>query len=199
MNLRELKKQETRQAISDQATRLFIEQGFEKTTIADIAVAARVAKMTVTNYFPRKEDLALDHAEQFVASLAGVVAGRPPGQSAFAALKEAFLRAVDARDPVAGFAGRAFSRMIADSPTLVARLRDMHEQREAALAAELAKEHDELTARAVAAQLAGAHRVLFAEVQRRTLDGQSDSEIAEALRPAAHRVFDLLEPSVGRF
>ncbi|MCP2351824.1 TetR/AcrR family transcriptional regulator [Nonomuraea roseoviolacea] len=199
MNLRELKKQETRQAISDHATRLFIEQGFDKTTIADIAVAARVAKMTVTNYFPRKEDLALDHAERFAAGLAAVVAGRPPGQSVFAALKEAFLRAVDAHDPVAGFAGRPFFRMIADSPTLVARLRDLHEQREAALAAELAKEHDELTARAVAAQLAGAHRVLFAEVQRRVLAGQSESEIADAVRPAAHRVFDLLEPSVGRF
>ncbi|WP_328808640.1 TetR/AcrR family transcriptional regulator [Nonomuraea montanisoli] len=199
MTLRELKKQETRQAISDHATRLFIEQGFEKTTIADIAVAARVAKMTVTNYFPRKEDLALDYAEQFAAGLAAVVADRPPGQSAFTALKEALLRAVDAHDPMAGFAGRAFSRMIADSPTLVARLRDLHEQREVALAAELAKEHDELTARTVAAQLAGAHRVLFAEVQRRTLAGLSESEIADEVRPAAHRVLDLLEPSVGRF
>lgn len=61
VGLRESKKRETRQLISDHATRLFIEQGFERTTIAEIAAAARVAKKTVTNYFPRKEDLALDH------------------------------------------------------------------------------------------------------------------------------------------
>lgn len=52
--LRETKKRETRQLISDHATRLFIERGFEHTTIAEIADAARVAKKTVTNYFPRK-------------------------------------------------------------------------------------------------------------------------------------------------
>ncbi|MCF2436589.1 TetR/AcrR family transcriptional regulator [Streptomyces thinghirensis] len=69
--LRETKKRETRQLISDHATRLFIEQGFERTTIAEIADAARVAKKTVTNYFPRKEDLALDHQ--------GPVHGRPGG------------------------------------------------------------------------------------------------------------------------
>lgn len=199
MNLRELKKRETRQAISDHATRLFIEQGFEKTTIADIAAAAKVAKMTVTNYFPRKEDMALDHADEFVAGLAQVVAARAPGETVFAALKRACLEAVEKQDPVWGFAGLEFSRMIADSPTLVARLRYLHEQREEALAAELAKELDELTARAVAAQFAGAHRLLFAEVQRRTLAGESNQEIAEAVRRAAHHVFDLLEPSVGRF
>src|SRR5687768_7254436 len=79
--LRELKKQETRQLISDQATRLFIAQGFEQTTIAEIAAAARVAKKTVTNYFARKEDLALDHQDAFVASLADAVVTRRPGDS----------------------------------------------------------------------------------------------------------------------
>ena len=66
--LRELKKQQTRQVISDTATRLFMEHGFESVTIAQIATAAQVAKMTVTNYFPRKEDLALDYHETFTAS-----------------------------------------------------------------------------------------------------------------------------------
>ena len=46
--LRESKKRETRQSISDHATRLFMAQGFEATTIAEIATAARVAKKTRT-------------------------------------------------------------------------------------------------------------------------------------------------------
>ncbi|MFD6212210.1 TetR/AcrR family transcriptional regulator, partial [Nocardia salmonicida] len=58
--LRARKKQQTREQISDRATALFLERGFDRVTIADVAAAADVAKMTVTNYFPRKEDLALD-------------------------------------------------------------------------------------------------------------------------------------------
>lgn len=198
VNLREQKKLETREAISDAATRLFVEQGFEKTTIAEIAQAARVSKMTVTNYFARKEDMALDHHEQFVAGLAATAAARGEGETVFAALRRSLLEGVAAQDPIIGFAGQEFSRMIAESPTLVARLRDLHEQREEALAWEFG-ELDDVMARAVAAQLAGAHRVIFTEVQRRTLAGESNAEIAAAVSEDARRVFDLLEPSVGRF
>ncbi|WP_432754015.1 TetR/AcrR family transcriptional regulator [Streptomyces sp. JL2001] len=135
--MRESKKQETRQLISDVATGLFLAQGFEQTTIADIAdiaAAARAAKKTVTNYFPRKEDLALDHQDAFTVSLASTVADRQAGESALSALRRTFTEAVVAADPVAGFSGPDFARMIADSPTLSARLRDLHDLREAALA-----------------------------------------------------------------
>ncbi|MGN9840212.1 TetR/AcrR family transcriptional regulator [Nonomuraea sp. H19] len=247
LGLREQKKRETRQAISDHATQLFLERGFDRTTIADIAAAARVAKMTVTNYFPRKEDLALDHHEEFVQGLASVVAARTPGESALAALRRAYVSALERRDPVIGFTGRDFARMIADSPILVARLRDLHDQREDALAAQLAAEAagvpapplrpggvpapplrpggvpaaqalpgdgvpaaqgrdavagergGELLARAVAAQLSAADRLLFRELQSRTLAGQGDDEIAAALTEAAQHVFDLLEPAIGEY
>ena len=102
LGLRETKKRETRQLISDHATRLFIERGFDRTTIAEIADAARVAKKTVTNYFPRKEDLALDHQEEFVAALAATVTARGTGESPLTALRHAFLASVAAQDPVAG-------------------------------------------------------------------------------------------------
>lgn len=138
MGLRESKKQETRQLISDHATRLFIEQGFEATTIAEIATAARVAKKTVTNYFARKEDMALDHHEEFTQSLARAVTARSEGEPVVAALRREFHTALEGHDPVAGFAGPEFARMIAESPTLTARLRELHEQREEALADALA-------------------------------------------------------------
>ncbi|GAA1676348.1 TetR family transcriptional regulator [Nonomuraea maheshkhaliensis] len=234
LGLREQKKRETRQAISDHATQLFLVRGFDRTTIADIAAAARVAKMTVTNYFPRKEDLALDHHEEFVAGLARVVADRPPGESALEAVRREYLAAVERRDPVIGFTGPAFARMIADSPTLVARLRDLHEQRELALAAQLTAEAeaaggDPVVARAVAAQLAAADRLLFRDLHERMLaalpsagdqktprqdgretdqgrgdddsDGDSDDDelIAKALDGTARRVFGLLEPAIGAY
>ncbi|WFB07302.1 TetR/AcrR family transcriptional regulator [Streptomyces sp. LX-29] len=203
MGLRESKKQETRQLISDHATRLFLAQGFEDTTIAEIATAARVAKKTVTNYFPRKEDLALDHHEEFTAGLARTVAGREAGESALTALRRAFLEAVERQDPVAGFAGPAFSRMIADSPTLTARLRDLHDQREEALARELAETTgagpDDIAPRAAAAQLGAAHRLLFTRIQELTLAGQGDARIADTVAAEAAHVFGLLEPTLGRY
>ncbi|NJP88669.1 TetR family transcriptional regulator [Nonomuraea sp. FMUSA5-5] len=225
LGLREQKKRETRQAISDHATQLFLERGFDGTTIADIAAAARVAKMTVTNYFPRKEDLALDHHEEFAAGLAETVAHRPAGESALGAVRRAYLAALERRDPVIGFTGRDFARMIADSPTLVARLRDLHDQREEALARRLVQEEpgDPVTARAVAAQIAAADRLLFRELQARMLGagpdtagagpdradagahkagggaGLDEDGIAAALGEIARRVFDLLEPAIGGF
>ncbi|WP_212763870.1 TetR/AcrR family transcriptional regulator [Streptomyces sp. I05A-00742] len=201
--LRETKKRETRRLISDRATQLFIEQGFERTTIAEIADAARVAKKTVTNYFPRKEDMALDHQEEFVQGLAQVVATREPGESALAALRRSFLTAVAAQDPVAGFAGPEFSRMIAESPTLSVCLRGLHDRREDALASALAETTgaaaDDVTPHAAAALLGGVHRVLFGRIQDLTLAGRTNPEVASVVEMEAIRAFDLLEPSLGEY
>jgi AcrR family transcriptional regulator len=200
MGLREMKKQQTRQAISHQATRLFLRHGFDRVTIADVAAAAQVAKMTVTNYFPRKEDLALDLHEEFVAQPARTVAERARGESALAALRRAFLDAVDRHDAVIGFSGADFARMITESPALVARLREFHEEREHALAAVLAAEAgtspDDVLVRVASAQLIGVHRVLFEETLRRTIAGEGHDAIAAALTDSAKKAFDLLEPSL---
>ncbi|GGQ35140.1 TetR/AcrR family transcriptional regulator [Streptosporangium pseudovulgare] len=201
--LRETKKHETRQLISDHATRLFIAQGFEQTTIAEIAAAARVAKKTVTNYFPRKEDLALDHQEQFAASLADAVAARRPGESVLAALRRVFADAVAAQDPVAGFSGREFAHMIADSPTLSACLRGLHDQREHRLARALADitaaQPDDITVQTAAALLGAVHRMLFHRIQTLTLAGHPDDQIAQTIAADATQAFDLLEPALSGY
>ncbi|MFF7837367.1 TetR/AcrR family transcriptional regulator [Streptomyces ossamyceticus] len=201
--LRETKKQETRQLISDHATRLFIAQGFERTTIAEIAAAARVAKKTVTNYFPLKEDLALDHQDQFATSLARAVDTRHPGESALAALRRAFADSVAARDPVAGFSGQEFARMIADSPTLSTCVRGLHDQRAHHLARALAEatgtEPDDITVRAVAELLGSAHRTLFQRIQELTLAGHPGDRIARTITAEAAQVFDLLEPALADY
>ncbi|MFI8280301.1 TetR/AcrR family transcriptional regulator [Streptomyces sp. NPDC085929] len=197
MGLRESKKQETRQLISDCATRLFIEQGFEQTTIAEIAAAARVAKKTVTNYFARKEDLALDHHEAFTEGLARTVAERGPGEEPLTALGRTFRTALLEHSPVVGFTGPAFARMVADSPTLTARLRELHDQREQALAAALtaaAPEHAPAIApRAAAALIAAADRLLFWRIQELTLAGCTDDRIEATLLPET----DLLRAMLG--
>lgn len=147
--------------------------------------------------------MALDLRDEFVGSLARTVAGRAVGESALAALRREFLAAVHRRDPVIGFAGLPFVRMIVESPTLTARLREFHDLRENALADQLADEvhaePDDVVPRAVAAQLGAAHRVLFTETLRRTLDGDDLDDVAAALSDAGTRTFDLLEPGLGAY
>ena len=53
--LRERKKQRTRATIVDVAARLCAQQGYEKTTVDQIAEAADVSPRTFSRYFPNKE------------------------------------------------------------------------------------------------------------------------------------------------
>jgi AcrR family transcriptional regulator len=66
LSLRERKKQETRQNISDTATSMFIEQGFDNVRVADVAEACGVSEKTVFNYFPTKESLVLDQVDPMI-------------------------------------------------------------------------------------------------------------------------------------
>ena len=85
--LREIKKARTRQAISDIATRLFAQRGFDEVTVAEIAAAAEVSVKTVFNYFASKEDLFFDRADELSRGLVRTIAERPAGTTVTAALR----------------------------------------------------------------------------------------------------------------
>src|SRR5579864_5614755 len=67
--LRERKKRLMRQLLSDTATRMFLDRGFDAVRVAEVAEACGVSEKTVFNYFPTKESLVLDRLEDTVASL----------------------------------------------------------------------------------------------------------------------------------
>jgi len=67
--LRERKKLKTKEAIQREAMRLFQEQGYQETTIEQIAAAAEISPSTFFNYFPSKEDVILfDRYDPMVVS-----------------------------------------------------------------------------------------------------------------------------------
>jgi len=199
--LRERRKQEARQAISDAAMALFAARGFDQVTISQVAEAAGVSKMTVTNYFPRKEDLVFDRAEVTIRSLADAVAARSPGESLLTAIRRDFAARIEAGDVTLGVPTATFTRMVYNSPVLTSRGREIESLREQALGDAIAAETgtDDPGRRIVAAQLASVHRVLFAEGARRVLAGQPREKICQVLAATARRAFDLLEPSLGGY
>lgn len=84
--LRAWKKARTRTTISDVATGLFMRDGFEEVTVAQIAAAAEVSVKTVFNYFPSKEDLFFDRADDVIGALCDAVVERPAGTTIVGAL-----------------------------------------------------------------------------------------------------------------
>lgn len=80
MGLRERKKRQTRSLISDVASGLFVQRGFDNVTVAEVAEAAGVSAKTVFNYFPRKEDLFLDRYPEAVELVTRAVRERAEGR-----------------------------------------------------------------------------------------------------------------------
>ena len=91
------KRQETRQRIADAGLRLFLEHGFETTTLDAIAEAAGIARRTFFHYFDSKEALLYVYEDEvehsFRAALADVDGDTPPFEAMALAL----------RDMIAGF------------------------------------------------------------------------------------------------
>ncbi|WP_433365354.1 TetR/AcrR family transcriptional regulator [Actinoplanes sp. CA-142083] len=179
--LRERKKQQVRERISGIATMLFLERGFDEVSVAEIAEAAGVSKMTVFNYFPRKEELFFDRVPQLVEMITSAVRERDPGVAATDALREMWLGLLDARHPLAGMNDgiSMFWGVVLRSTALRARVREALEEVEAliaALFAEAGVPHPEMTAALVLAAV----RVRYVEAARRIMGGEpADSFRAE--------------------
>lgn len=83
--LRERKKAKTRLAIRHAAYRLFAEQGYEATTVDQIAAAAEVSPSTFFRYFPAKEDVIL--SDEYDSALVDALAARPADEPVLLSLR----------------------------------------------------------------------------------------------------------------
>jgi AcrR family transcriptional regulator len=152
--LRARKKRLMRQQLSDTATRMFVERGFDAVRVAEVAEACGVSEKTVFNYFPTKESLVLDRLEVTMASLRTGLAepAVPPTEAALRILDReltAMTTWLNGQDDPAGAAEamRRFGDLIRATPSLRAYQSDMMDQF-VSLAAEI------LAARAAAARVA---------------------------------------------
>ncbi|WP_326767448.1 TetR family transcriptional regulator [Streptomyces sp. NBC_01591] len=94
LGLRERKKLRTRIAIRQAAYRLIAEQGYDATTVEQIAEAAEVSPSTVFRYFPAKEDIVL--SDEYDPVLAAALRGRPAGEPPLESLRHVLTGALAA-------------------------------------------------------------------------------------------------------
>src|SRR3954470_21264970 len=143
IGLRERKKQRTQELIADTARRLFVERGFERVRVSEIAEAAEVSEATVYNYFPTKEDLVFWRLDAFERELLDAIADREPGRSfldAFASFVLQRRGLLAETDPQAIGLLVGITRMISESPALLAREREITDRFTGSLAELIARE-----------------------------------------------------------
>ncbi|MFL6121283.1 TetR/AcrR family transcriptional regulator [Actinophytocola sp.] len=176
-SLRERKKAETRQRIADEAMRMFVERGFDDVTIAEIAEAAGVSKVTVFNYFPRKEDIFFDRFPQAHDLIAEAVLARAEDETPLVALWRLAVDLAEQGHPIGGFQDRYvhFWHTVLGSAALRARVREAVGEFEAFLAELLAgiDPHPKLTAALVVA----AYRTVYTETAGRMLAGEKAADV----------------------
>ena len=117
--LRERKKLRTRRALADAALRLFTQNGFDATTLEELAAEAEVSKSTFFRFFPAKEAAAIDaEAELWAAYLAGLSARELSGP-VLGELHQALAAAVTGLGPDWDERFVATRRLIAAEPALL--------------------------------------------------------------------------------
>jgi AcrR family transcriptional regulator len=206
--LRERKKRLMRQQLSDTATRMFMERGFDAVRVAEVAEACGVSEKTVFNYFPTKESLILDRLESTMASLRTGLAepGISPVEAALRILDDelgamtAWLASQD--DLVQASATiRRFGTLIQATPSLRAHQSDMMDQF-VAVAAEILAEQAAMSAddpepQITATALLGLWRIQFLSLSK-YLDGtRTPAQVHQAVTADVHRAAHLINTGLN--
>jgi AcrR family transcriptional regulator len=178
---RERKKQQTRDAIAHAGLELFVEQGYEATTLAEIAEAAGVSTRTIFAYFPSKEDILFCDFEMLRDRLAQALAQRPDGKDALGTLRDFVLSVAGSKteldDKIEG--------IVAIDETLQshkrARFSQLRELLAAAIAVDLDAGPDDFRPQIAAASLTAAFEAL--ELRDRKPAPHTPEEVAAAVDP----------------
>lgn len=158
--LRERKRERTRRAIVDAATTLFERNGYDGTTVADIAAAADIGTRTFFGYFASKEDVLLPEADARVAAALAAIAARGPQDRPADVLLRALHDVVAAGHDMVGRRAALQQRLMREVPAVRGRAlqTQLDAQREIArhLAAAFPEELDAVAAGALVGAFVGA-------------------------------------------
>jgi AcrR family transcriptional regulator len=133
---RSRKREETRRRLIRAAQRLFAEQGFDRTTVDEIAAAAGLSRRTFFHYFEAKEDVVLSRFDDLERALLDAIRTAPPAMPILEVAERAVLGALDQFDPEEA---QLIDQLKRDTPALRVRDRGKFERLEHAIAGALAE------------------------------------------------------------
>ncbi|WP_413105641.1 TetR family transcriptional regulator [Streptomyces sp. Inha503] len=208
--LRERKKRLLRQRLSDTATEMFLERGFDAVRVSEIAQACGVSEKTVFNYFPTKESLILDRGESTMAALrAGLADTDHSAVEAALRILSDELRALtswiaaqdDSNQAVAMI--RRFGALTRSTPSLRAYHRDMTDRLVTAAAEALAQRTrgspDDPEPQIAATALLGLWFIQFQSLERHLDSARTATQIHEAVTTDVRRAAKLIDTGLTSF
>jgi AcrR family transcriptional regulator len=207
--LRERKKRQMRQLISDTATAMFLQRGFDDVRVTEVAEACGVSEKTVYNYFPTKESLLLDREEGMVLAIRAALGPRAPARSPIQAAVELLRRELeDVRQEWAGNAQRQpvyrqFVELVEETPSLRAAQGDMWDRLVQVTAEALADRAGvspyDPEPQIAAAAILGLWRIQYRALWACARPGRSFDEIYEEVTSEVTRAARLLDSGLWAF
>jgi AcrR family transcriptional regulator len=208
--LRERKKRLMRQQLSDTATAMFLERGFDAVRVAEVAQACGVSEKTVFNYFPVKEALIMDRLEATLAALrAGLAdAAQTPVQAALMILDRELAGMTGSlagqQYPIpGGQAIRRFGDLIRATPSLRAYQAEMMEQSVSVateiLAARTGMRPDEPEPQIAARALLGLWRVQADSLRKHLEGAPTPARLRELVTADVRRAAHLIDTGLRAF
>lgn len=160
VSLRDRKRARTRQTLVDAATELFERNGYDETTIADIAAAADIGTRTFFGYFASKEELLFPESDARVQAVIEAITSRGPDDGPAEVLLRALRKVGDDNDDMASRLAALRLRLVRTVPVVRGRSLQIQldAQREIArqLAAAFPERLDEVSAAALTGAFIGA-------------------------------------------
>ncbi|MDH6117495.1 AcrR family transcriptional regulator [Kitasatospora sp. GAS204A] len=208
--LRERKKRATRQQLTDTATEMFLERGFDAVRVSEIAEACSVSEKTVFNYFPTKESLVLDQPEATMAALRTDLAdpGTAPTAAVLRILADelgaltGWLAAQDDPELAVGQVQR-FAALIQGTPALRSCQREMTDRLIATAAEALARRSGgapgDPEPQIAATALLGLWPVQYRALRKYLGGSVTPVEVGDAVTADVHRAARLLDAGLGTF
>lgn len=184
VGLRERKKLKTKAALQKEAMRLFLEKGYEATTIEEIAAAVEISPSTFFNYFPTKEDVVFqDELDPLILSAFNA---QPADEKPLTAIRRAMMSVFKQLTPEQDRLMRQRITLMSSTPRLrsamLTQFADMVDQIAELLAGRAGRPASDFTVRNLAGALLG---VMMAALLAAAEDPKADL-IEIASRAMAH-------------
>ncbi|HEY2173878.1 MAG TPA: TetR/AcrR family transcriptional regulator [Mycobacteriales bacterium] len=210
--LRERKKRLMRQLISDTATGMFLERGFDDVKVTEIAEACGVSEKTVYNYFSTKEALLLDREEDIATAIRAAFGPGAPARSPIEAALEILAQDVESLRVAWRSGGeksdglrmfRRFTDLVDSTPSLRAAQRDMMD-RLVRVAAEAMAERagvspDDPEPQIAADAILGLWRIQYQAMRRYADDEHTPDEVIDLAAAEVRRAARLIESGLWAF